>query len=50
MMTLNQSPPTLDREHTKHKYSRLFKEMIDSCLKKDPSKRFCNSNDEWERI
>lgn len=39
MMTLNQSPPTLDRDHTKYKYTRAFKEMIDLCLHKDPSKR-----------
>jgi hypothetical protein len=39
MMTLNQEPPTLDRDNTKHKYSRTFKEMIDSCLQKDPAKR-----------
>ncbi|KAI9313762.1 kinase-like domain-containing protein [Dichotomocladium elegans] len=39
MMTLSNDPPTLDREHTKHKYSKTFKEMIDSCLQKDPAKR-----------
>ncbi|KAI8880921.1 kinase-like protein [Backusella circina FSU 941] len=39
MMTLNQEPPTLDRDNTKHKYSRIFKEMIDLCLQKDPTKR-----------
>lgn len=39
MMTLNHRPPTLDREHTRHKFSRMFKEMIDMCLQKDPSKR-----------
>ncbi|KAI9346667.1 kinase-like domain-containing protein [Pilaira anomala] len=39
MMTLNQSPPTLDRNQTKYKYTRTFKEMIDACLSKDPNKR-----------
>ncbi|CAO3608567.1 unnamed protein product [Mucor hiemalis] len=39
MMTLNHRPPTLEREHTRHKFSRMFKEMIDLCLNKDPSKR-----------
>ncbi|KAI8075865.1 kinase-like domain-containing protein [Gilbertella persicaria] len=39
MMTLSNAPPTLDREATKHKYSKLFKDMIDLCLQKDPSKR-----------
>ncbi|KAG0745814.1 hypothetical protein G6F62_001368 [Rhizopus arrhizus] len=39
MMTLNQSPPTLNRDQTKFKYSRLFKDMIDLCLQKDPTKR-----------
>ncbi|CAO3631555.1 unnamed protein product [Mucor fragilis] len=39
MMTLSNAPPTLDREGSKHKYSRAFKDMIDSCLQKDPNKR-----------
>ncbi|KAF9315847.1 hypothetical protein BG003_002587 [Podila horticola] len=39
MLTLSNDPPTLDRETTKHRYSRVFKEMIDSCLQKDPSRR-----------
>jgi serine/threonine protein kinase len=39
MMTLSNAPPTLDREGGKHKYSKAFKDMIDSCLQKDPSKR-----------
>ncbi|OBZ88296.1 Serine/threonine-protein kinase fray2 [Choanephora cucurbitarum] len=39
MMTLSNEPPTLDREATRHKYSKLLKEMIDSCLQKDPTKR-----------
>lgn len=39
MMTLSKDPPTLDRESTKNKFSKTFKEMIDSCLSKDPSKR-----------
>jgi serine/threonine protein kinase len=40
MLTLQNDPPTLDREKTKHKYSRVFKEMIDSCLFKDPTRLF----------
>jgi hypothetical protein len=39
MLTLSNDPPTLDRESTKHRYSKLLKEMIDSCLQKDPTKR-----------
>ncbi|KAL4210624.1 putative STE/STE20/FRAY protein kinase [Rhizopus microsporus] len=39
MMTLSNAPPTLDRENCKHKYSKTFKEMVDICLQKDPSKR-----------
>ncbi|KAG2200557.1 hypothetical protein INT47_012343 [Mucor saturninus] len=39
MMTLSNDPPTLDREGTVHKYSKYFKEMIDTCLSKDPLKR-----------
>ncbi|CEP09111.1 hypothetical protein [Parasitella parasitica] len=39
MMTLSNEPPTLDRDSTLHKYSKLFKDMIDICLSKDPSKR-----------
>jgi hypothetical protein len=39
MVTLSKEPPTLDRESTKHKYTKTFKEMIDSCLHKDPTKR-----------
>ncbi|CAG8446522.1 4560_t:CDS:10 [Funneliformis caledonium] len=39
MVTLSNDPPTLDRESTKHKYSKTFKEMIDMCLQKEPTKR-----------
>ena len=39
MLTLQNPPPTLDRDRTFHKYSKSFKEMIDLCLNKDPSKR-----------
>ncbi|KAI8377806.1 kinase-like domain-containing protein [Radiomyces spectabilis] len=39
MMTLSSDPPTLARETTTHKYSRIFREMIDMCLNKDPTKR-----------
>ncbi|KAJ3354164.1 hypothetical protein HDU83_005770 [Entophlyctis luteolus] len=39
MMTLQNEPPTLDREQTHHKYSKCFKDLIDTCLQKDPNKR-----------
>ncbi|KAI1317519.1 hypothetical protein EDD11_008326 [Mortierella claussenii] len=39
MLTLSNDPPTLDRDSTKHRYSKLLKEMIDSCLQKDPIRR-----------
>jgi serine/threonine-protein kinase OSR1/STK39 len=38
--SINDTPPTLDREGGAHRYSRAFKDMIDSCLVKDPSKRY----------
>jgi serine/threonine-protein kinase OSR1/STK39 len=37
--SLQEDAPTLDRDGGTYKYSRAFKEMIDSCLLKDPSKR-----------
>ncbi|KAK4051975.1 hypothetical protein OIO90_004505 [Microbotryomycetes sp. JL221] len=37
--TLLEEPPTLDREGGKYKYSKAMKDMIESCLNKDPSKR-----------
>lgn len=40
MMTLQNEPPTLDRNNCKYKFSKTFKDMIDSCLKKDPAKRY----------
>jgi len=39
MLTLQNEPPTLDRDQASHKFTKTFKEMIDSCLIKDPSKR-----------
>ncbi|KAF7306619.1 STE/STE20/FRAY protein kinase [Mycena indigotica] len=36
---IQEAPPTLDREGGTHKYSRSFKELVDSCLVKDPVKR-----------
>ncbi|KAJ7770846.1 kinase-like domain-containing protein, partial [Mycena maculata] len=39
LKTIQEAPPSLDREGGNYKYSRAFKEMIDSCLVKDPSKR-----------
>ncbi|CAJ0639306.1 8102_t:CDS:10 [Entrophospora sp. SA101] len=44
MMTLSSDPPTLARDETKHKYSKGFKEMIDSCLVKDPTKSLGNNS------
>ncbi|KAM0786334.1 hypothetical protein ACM66B_001807 [Microbotryomycetes sp. NB124-2] len=37
--TLLEEPPTLDREGGRFKYSKSMKEMIESCLNKDPTKR-----------
>ncbi|KAF5356289.1 hypothetical protein D9756_004190 [Leucocoprinus leucothites] len=39
LRVIHDAPPMLDREGGVHKYSRAFKDMIDSCLVKDPSKR-----------
>ena len=38
--SIQEDPPTLDREGGVYKYSRAFKDVVDSCLVKDPSKRF----------
>ncbi|XP_052174904.1 uncharacterized protein LOC127789881 isoform X2 [Diospyros lotus] len=40
LMTLQNAPPGLDYERDK-KFSKSFKQMIASCLVKDPSKRPC---------
>ena len=42
LMTLQNEPPTLDRTARK-KFTKIFKEMIDSCLQKDPSKRYVDA-------
>ncbi|KAJ7630569.1 kinase-like domain-containing protein [Roridomyces roridus] len=39
LKTIQEAPPSLDREGGTFKYSRAFKEIVDSCLVKDPSKR-----------
>ncbi|KNZ79664.1 Serine/threonine-protein kinase fray2 [Termitomyces sp. J132] len=39
MRTIQDDPPTLDRDGGAYKYSRAFKEIVESCLVKDPSKR-----------
>ncbi|KAH7929396.1 kinase-like protein [Leucogyrophana mollusca] len=39
LQTVQGNPPTLDREGGVHRYSRPFKDIVDSCLAKDPSKR-----------
>lgn len=37
--TLQNAPPTLDREGGKYKYSKALKDLVDSCLVKEPSQR-----------
>lgn len=39
MKTVAEKPPTLDIEGQAHPFSKIFKDMIDTCLKKDASKR-----------
>ncbi|KAA1468513.1 kinase-like protein [Dentipellis sp. KUC8613] len=39
LQTVQDAPPTLDREGGVHKYSRAFKEIVEACLAKEPSKR-----------
>ncbi|KAJ3337906.1 hypothetical protein HDU93_000351 [Gonapodya sp. JEL0774] len=39
MLTLQSAPPTLDLASTKNRYSRVFKDLIDLCLIRDPAKR-----------
>ncbi|KAG5219499.1 Serine/threonine-protein kinase [Salix suchowensis] len=39
LQSIQEDPPALDRDGGTFKYSRAFKEVIDSCLIKDPSKR-----------
>ncbi|KDR74090.1 hypothetical protein GALMADRAFT_71443 [Galerina marginata CBS 339.88] len=39
LKTVQEEPPTLNREGGVSRYSRAFKEVIDGCLVKDPSKR-----------
>ncbi|KAF8592075.1 kinase-like protein [Ramaria rubella] len=39
MKTIQDAPPILDREGGQFKYSKAFKEVIQSCLTKDPSER-----------
>ncbi|KAK2462029.1 hypothetical protein APHAL10511_006492 [Amanita phalloides] len=38
LRTVQEDPPTIDRDGT-FKYSRAFKDIVDRCLAKDPSKR-----------
>ena len=42
-ISIQEDPPTLDRDGGVFKYSRAFKEIIDSCLVKDPTKRWVYS-------
>ncbi|GAA6026056.1 hypothetical protein JCM11491_003534 [Sporobolomyces phaffii] len=37
--TILDDPPALDRDGGKYKYSKAFKDMVDTCLQKDPKKR-----------
>ncbi|KAJ1552198.1 hypothetical protein HK405_012255, partial [Cladochytrium tenue] len=39
MLTIQNDPPTLDRENGAHRYSKSFKDLIDACLQKDPARR-----------
>ncbi|TFK23101.1 kinase-like protein [Coprinopsis marcescibilis] len=39
LRTLQEEAPSLNRDGGQYKYTRAFKEMVDSCLAKDPSKR-----------
>ncbi|KAG1267927.1 hypothetical protein G6F68_001532 [Rhizopus microsporus] len=39
MLTLSSDPPTLCRETSANKYSKIFKDMVDLCMNKDPYKR-----------
>ncbi|KAI8062220.1 kinase-like domain-containing protein [Gongronella butleri] len=39
LMTLSNDPPTLPRETAAHKYSKMFRDMVDLCLNKDPGDR-----------
>lgn len=39
LQTVQGRPPTLDREGGVHRYSKAFKDIVDACLRKDPSKR-----------
>lgn len=39
MKTVAEKPPTLDIEGHAHPFTKTFKDMIDTCLKKDASKR-----------
>lgn len=39
MKTVAEKPPTLDIEGQAHPFSKIFKDMIDTCLKKDAAKR-----------
>lgn len=39
LQTVQGKPPKLDSVGSLHKYSRAFKDVVDACLVKDPSKR-----------
>ncbi|TDL28768.1 kinase-like protein [Rickenella mellea] len=39
MKTVNEAPPLFDRQGGQYKYSKAFKEVVESCLAKDPALR-----------
>ena len=39
IFSIQEDPPSFDRQGGVYKYSRAFKEIVDSCLVKDPLKR-----------
>lgn len=41
--TILDAPPQLDREGGRYKYSKAMKDMVESCLNKDPKKRCASS-------
>jgi serine/threonine protein kinase len=37
--TVTEDSPSIDREGGQYKYSKAFKELVDTCLQKDPAQR-----------
>jgi serine/threonine-protein kinase OSR1/STK39 len=42
--TVLDDSPVIDREGGHHKYSKAFKELVDSCLQKDPAARLVTAS------